>query len=153
MLWDFQTYLPDDILVKVDRAAMSTSLETRVPFLDHRIIEFAMNLEIGQKIKNGTGKWLLREVLFRYVPKNLIERPKKGFGIPLDQWLRGPLKDWVYETLSESNLKKHGLLNIQEINRKVEEHMSRKYNWQYLIWDVLMFQSWFNEYHSCKKEQ
>lgn len=153
MLWDFQTYLPDDILVKVDRAAMSTSLETRVPFLDHRIIEFAMNLEIGQKIKNGTGKWLLREVLYKYVPKNLIERPKKGFGIPLDQWLRGPLKDWVYETLSESNLKKHGLLNIKKINKKVEEHMSRKYNWQYLIWDVLMFQSWYNEYHSCKKEQ
>ncbi len=87
------------------------------------------------------------------MPKELIERPKRGFGIPLDSWLRGPLKEWVYETLSESNLKKHGLLNIQEINRKVEEHMSRKYNWQYLIWDVLMFQSWFNEYHSCKKEQ
>lgn len=146
MNWDFLTYLPDDILVKVDRAAMSNSLETRVPLLDHRIIEFAHQLPFEYKIQKGKGKWILREVLYKYVPKELIERPKRGFGIPLDSWLRGPLKEWTYSVLSKENLEKHNLLNIRSIELKLEEHMSGKRNWQYLIWDVLMFQSWYNKY-------
>jgi asparagine synthase (glutamine-hydrolysing) len=146
MNWDFLTYLPDDILVKVDRAAMSNSLETRVPLLDHRIIEFAHQLPFEFKIQKGKGKWILREVLYKYVPKELIERPKRGFGIPLDSWLRGPLKEWTYSVLSKENLEKHNLLNIRSIELKLDEHMSGKRNWQYLIWDVLMFQSWYNKY-------
>lgn len=146
MNWDFLTYLPDDILVKVDRAAMSNSLETRVPLLDHRIIEFAHQLPFEYKIQKGKGKWILREVLYKYVPKELIERPKRGFGIPLDSWLRGPLKEWTYSVLSKENLEKHNLLNIRSIELKLDEHMSGKRNWQYLIWDVLMFQSWYNKY-------
>ena len=148
MNWDFLTYLPDDILVKVDRAAMYNSLETRVPLLDHRIIEFAHQLPFEYKIRNGQGKWILREVLYKYVPKELIERPKRGFGIPLDSWLRGPLKEWTYTMLSKKNLEKHNLLNIDAINHKLQDHMSGKRNWQYLLWDVLMFQSWYNKYYS-----
>lgn len=148
MNWDFLTFLPDDILVKVDRAAMSNSLETRVPLLDHRIIEFAHRLPFEFKIRNGQGKWILREVLYKYVPKELIERPKRGFGIPLDSWLRGPLKEWAYTMLSKENLEKHNLLNSDAINHKLQEHMSGKRNWQYLLWDVLMFQSWYNKYFS-----
>lgn len=146
MNWDFLTYLPDDILVKVDRAAMHNSLETRVPLLDHRIIEFSHQLPFEYKIRNGQGKWILREVLYKYVPKELIERPKRGFGIPLDSWLRGPLKEWSYTMLSKENLEKHNLLNNDAIHQKLQEHMSGKRNWQYLLWDVLMFQSWYNKY-------
>lgn len=146
MLVDAKTYLPDDILVKVDRAAMANSLETRVPFLDHRVVEFALSLPLNLKIRNGKGKWILREVLYKYVPKELIERPKMGFGIPLDSWLRGPLKDWAKDLLSYQNLDKHGLLNNEIIHKKLDEHFSGNKNWHYHIWDVLMFQAWYNKY-------
>lgn len=147
MFIDATTYLPDDILVKVDRAAMANSLETRVPFLDHRVVEYAWNLPMNLKIREGKGKWILREILYKHVPKKLIERPKMGFGIPLDQWLRGPLREWVLDILSPDNLSKHGLLNSVEIQTKLREHMSGNKNWQYQLWDVLMFQSWYDKYH------
>jgi asparagine synthase (glutamine-hydrolysing) len=146
MFADTKTYLPDDILVKVDRAAMANSLETRVPFLDHRVVEFAWNLPMSLKIREGKGKWILREVLYRHVPKNLIERPKMGFGVPLDAWLRGPLREWATDTLSSDNLDKHGLLNKSAIHQKLHEHLSGNKNWQYQLWDVLMFQNWFDRY-------
>ncbi len=147
MLLDAKTYLPDDILVKVDRAAMANSLETRIPLLDHRIVEFALNLPLNLKIREGKGKWILREVLYRHVPKALIERPKMGFCIPLDIWLRGPLKEWATDILSPANLDKHGFLNKQIIYQRLEEHISGRKNWQNELWDVLMFQSWYDKYH------
>ncbi|WP_422012285.1 asparagine synthase (glutamine-hydrolyzing) [Roseateles sp.] len=145
-LLDQITYLPDDILVKVDRAAMAHSLETRVPLLDHRIVEFALRVPMHQKLRQGPlgveSKWLLRQVLYRYVPREMIERPKQGFSIPLDQWLRGPLRDWAEHLLDESRLRQQGLLDATTVQRTWREHLSGRRNWQYQLWDVLMLQSW-----------
>jgi len=143
MYMDSQRYLPDDILVKVDRAAMAVSLETRVPFLDHRLVEFAWSLPLDLKIRDGQSKWILRQVLKRHVPEKLFERPKMGFGVPIDQWLRGPLKSWAGDLLGGSMLAKHDLLNANAIQKKWQEHLSGSKNWQYHLWDVLMFQSWY----------
>lgn len=145
-LLDQMSYLPDDILVKVDRAAMANGLETRVPMLDHRVVEFAWRLPMHQKIRNGETKWLLRQMLYRHVPKHLIERPKQGFGVPLDAWLRGPLRDWGEALLAPAKLRQQGLLNAELVQRKWHEHQTGKRNWQHQLWDVLMFQAWLEQW-------
>jgi asparagine synthase (glutamine-hydrolysing) len=142
MYRDSMTYLPDDILCKVDRAAMATSLETRVPFLDHRVAELAWRLPLNMKIRNGQSKWALRQVLYKYVPKNLIERPKAGFAIPIGQWLRGPLKDWAEALLDERRLEVEGYFYPKPIRDKWAQHLSGRYDHTASLWAVLIFQSW-----------
>ena len=145
MILDSITYLPDDILVKIDRAAMASSLETRAPFLDHKLIEYVWKVPHSLKFRNGSGKWILKKILNRYVPQNLFERPKTGFEIPLGTWLSGPLRDWAEDLLDEKRLKKEGFFNSVLIRKKWAEHVNCKKNWQYDLWDVLMFQDWIRE--------
>jgi asparagine synthase (glutamine-hydrolysing) len=148
MYLDARMYLPDDILVKVDRASMGVSLESRVPLLDHRIIEFAWRLPLAMKIKGDTGKGPLRQLLHRYVPKKLVERPKQGFAVPIHEWLRGPMRPWTEELLNESRLRQEGYLSGPTIRQKWTEHMARRHNWQAQLWGVLMFQTWLERHKS-----
>ncbi len=145
MLLDLISYLPDDILVKVDRASMGVSLETRVPLLDPDVVEFALKTPLNYKIRNGKSKAVLRDILFKHVPKNLIERPKMGFGVPLDQWLRGPLRPWVEEMLSTERLKNEGFFNVSMVRELWQEHLDYKKNSSAKLWGILMFQAWYLE--------
>jgi asparagine synthase (glutamine-hydrolysing) len=142
MMIDALTYLSDDILCKVDRASMSVSLETRAPFLDKDLIDFASTLPMKFKIRGGESKWILRQLLYNFVPRELVDRPKMGFGVPIDSWLRGPLKPWAESLLSESKIRSGGYINYNVVKQKFDEHLSGKRNWQYMLWNVLMFQSW-----------
>jgi asparagine synthase (glutamine-hydrolysing) len=144
MLLDTLTYLPDDILCKVDRAAMGVSLETRAPFLDHRVAELALRLPLAVKIRAGQGKWLLRQLLHKHVPRQLVERPKQGFGIPLAAWLRGPLRGWAESLLAEARLRREGWFQPEPIRLRWQEHLSGRRNWEHSLWSVLMFQAWLN---------
>jgi asparagine synthase (glutamine-hydrolysing) len=148
MVLDTLSYLPDDILAKVDRACMKNSLESRVPLINHKVVEFAWTLPLDYKLRNGISKWCLKEVLYKYVPKSLIERPKMGFCVPIDLWLRGPLKSWADELLDENRLLQEGFFEPSSIVNMWAEHKAGKYNWQHQLWAILMFQSWYEKQHN-----
>jgi asparagine synthase (glutamine-hydrolysing) len=152
MLTDLTNYLPDDILTKVDRASMAIGLEARVPLLDHRVVEFVWRLPLHFKVRDGKTKWALRQVLYQHVPAELVERPKMGFGVPVDLWLRRPLREWAEDMLAPEKLERHGLFSVEPIRKKWKEHVSGARDWHYLLWPVLMFQGWLADTSSASKQ-
>ena len=146
MIFDSLHYLPNDILAKVDRSSMATSLETRSPFLDHRVIETAWKLDMNLKVKKNkfstTGKWILREILSKYIPRNLFERPKAGFGIPVAEWLREPLKEWAGDLLNKQNIKKYGYLNEEKVTSLWLDHINYRTDNSSKLWPIIMWQAW-----------
>jgi asparagine synthase (glutamine-hydrolysing) len=142
MFIDQQAYLPDDILAKVDRAGMGVSLESRIPLLDHHIVEFAWRLPNAIKMHKGEAKWPLRDLLYQHVPQQLVDRPKMGFGVPIDHWLRGSIKEWAEALLDEQRLRKEGYFNPELIRQMWHEHCTHKADWHYTLWYVLIFQQW-----------
>ena len=141
-LWDLEHYLPGDILAKVDRATMAVGIEGREPLLDHRLVEMALSLPYRVRRGSLGAKHLLRKVLYRHVPRALVDRPKQGFGVPITHWLRGELRDWAEDLLSERRLRDGGFFAVDAVREKWAEHQSGSRNWQYLLWDVIMFQAW-----------
>lgn len=146
--WDIHQYLPDDLLVKVDRGSMSAGLESRAPFLDHRVVELALALPEGVLIRGGVGKWIIRQVLDRYVPRQMIDRPKAGFEIPLGIWLRGGLREWAESLLDPGRLRAEGFLDATKVNHAWQEHLAGRFDRSVLIWNVLMFQAWLRMHHT-----
>lgn len=144
MYLDMRTYLPDDILVKVDRASMAVGLESRVPLLDHRVVEFAFALPLSHKLRNGEAKWPLRQLLYRYVPREMMERPKTGFAVPIEHWLRGPLRDWADDLLAPEKLRREGFLDADAVSRLWTDTRSGRRRTHHHVWDILMFQAWLN---------
>lgn len=142
MFWDMGMYLPDEILTKVDRASMAVGLEARAPLLDHRLVEFAWRVPTEYKVRGGKGKWLLRELLYKHVPREMMERPKKGFAVPIGDWLRGPLREWAEELLNEKRMQDQGFFDTRLIRSAWQDHLDGKGGYQYQIWTVLMFQAW-----------
>ena len=145
MQLDMLTYLPDDILAKVDRATMAVALESRAPFLDHRVTEYAWSLPEHFKLRDGVPKWALRQVLYRHVPKGLIERPKMGFEVPIGLWLRGGLKDWAAALLDPTRLRREGNFDAEVVDTLWQSHLSERFNWGPQLWCVLMVQAWLEE--------
>jgi asparagine synthase (glutamine-hydrolysing) len=139
---DLMEYLPYDILAKVDRTAMAVSLETRAPLLDHRVVDFASSLPMHLKLRNGRGKWLLRELLKKYVPNDMIDRPKRGFAAPIAPWLRGPLREWASDLLSANRLFNEGIFDANIVQSHWQEHLNGQRDWSRKIWPILMYQQW-----------
>ena len=147
MFLDAKTYLTDDILTKVDRASMSVSLETRVPFLDHRLFKTSTKLRIQDKVYKNTGKVVLRNILKSHMPKINLKRPKQGFSVPIGDWLKGPLKEWAEDLLNQDRIEKEGFFDSKKVNKYWKEHLSGQGNWEHKLWNILMFQSWLEEQH------